>query len=271
MKNLKILIMLVLLFITAISLASVNDNFSSLAKETYYAKIQQDDVYFYSLPYSQDEYKLFEIPKTYFVILTDKIDDEFYSAKYQDLEGYVKINEVNAMNGTPIKPFPEASFRVYSTDGLGIYHYPKFVNEYKITTIPYLTENITFYGEITGGEYVPEKSNIWYYCKYTDEKDIYGYVSSVFCDLLLPEIVTNYETFEIITNPTFISPSAIPSSLSPVAMTFIIIGVTLPCLIVFYLLMKPSFMKEKVLNEKPKISKRKRHGDYFEFDENDLN
>lgn len=271
MKKLYIFALISILSLAPFFLSSITAKFSIAASQSYYAKVQQEDVYFYSLPYDESENRLFEIPVTYFVILTGDATDQFYSANYQDIEGYVKKTEVVAMDGTPIKPFPNSYFRVYATDGLGIYLYPNSVNEYKIDTIPYLTENITYYGQMQGNEFVPNKSDIWYYCKYNGEKTVYGYVSSVFCDQLLPEIGTNYETFTIITNPSFSSNNNLAGGLSPVAMTFIIIGVSLPCLVVFYLLIKPSWMKDKVLNEKPKSLKRKRHGDYFEFDENDLN
>lgn len=270
MKKLFLFALILILSLTSFSLSSVTAKISIASNQSYYAKVQQEGVYFYSLPYDESENRLFEIPATYFVLLTANANDYFFSATYQDLEGYVKKNEVVAMEGTPIKPFPNSYFRVYATDGLGIYLYPNSINEYKIDTIPYLTENITYYGQIQGEEFVPDKSNIWYYCKYNGEKSIYGYVSSVFCDQLLPKIETNYESFPIITTPSFSNKNSPNGGLSKVAMTFIIIGVSLPCLVVFYLLIKPSWMKDKVLNEKPKL-KRKRHGDYFEFDENDLN
>ncbi len=272
MKKLLLVASIFILPFITLTLSSPCATFSHAQDTNYYAKVQSEGIFFYSLPYDESENRLFEIPVTYFVILTGEANDEFYYATYQDLEGYVKVDEVVVMDGVPIRPFADCYFRVYSRDGLGIYHLPTDANEYKISTIPYLTENIPYYGQIEGSEYVPNKSNIWYYCKFSGEKEVFGYVSSIFCDDFNPEeIPINYETFSVITDPAFSTDGNLPGGLSPVAMTFIIIGVSLPCLVVFYLLIKPSWMKDKVLNEKSKGFKKRRHRDYFEFDEKDLN
>ena len=191
----------------------------SFAQNSYYAKITNENVYFYSDPIEESEKILFEIPNTYFVKLIDNANENFYYAIYKNVYGYVKKSQVNVMSGTPVNPFANATFRIFSPDGIGLYSTPS-INQ------------------------------------------------SVFCDQL-SQIQDNYETFEIVENPVF-STDKSPNELSAVAMTFIIIGVSIPCLIVIYLLLKPTLLKEKVLNEKPKI-KKKHHGDYFEFDDSELN
>jgi hypothetical protein len=89
----------------------------------------------------------------------------------------------------------------------------------------------------------------------------------VFCDKLT-NIPLNNEKFSTIENPIFADES-FENKLSETSMAFIVIGVSLPCLVVIYLLLKPTFLKEKILNEIPK-SKKSRHKDYYEFDSNDL-
>lgn len=230
-----------------------------------YAKVLYNNVYFYSLPQESEENKLFILPKTYFVNLKTSKNEQFYYCQYKDIFGYVKKEAVSPMQGTPKQPFASASFRVFSLEGIGIFKRPN-MSEEKLDIIPYLSEQLIYYGSLQGEEAIPGKSNQWYYAKYSKTSTI-GFVYSVFCDQL-STINENTETFEIIHGPLFDSQPA-SEGLSNIAMTFIIIGVSLPCLIVLYLLVKPTMIKDKITNPKPKLQKHRR--DYYEFDESDLN
>lgn len=234
----------------------------SNANQFFYAKITGDNTYFFSK--TQDDGKLFLLPKSYFVILNGIADENFYSATYKDLNGYVLKSEVLPMKGKPTSPFLNASLKVFSTNGTDIYRLPS--TSLSLATIPYSYSNLTYYGLIHG-ESLSKNSDNWVYCCYQNDSVFYGYVYSLFCDNL-PNEQTNSEVFPVIENP-FSTKTTASESLSKTSMVFIILGVSLPCVVVLYLLVKPTFMKEKVLN--PTRKKQKRHGDYFEFDESDLN
>lgn len=240
-------------------------SFITFADNSFYAKIQSDNVFFFSSPINSSQYNLFVIPKTYFVLLLNDKNEDFYYAKYKDLYGYVLKNQVTVMRGTPSCPYANSTFRIFSPQGQNVYSMP-YLNSTRITSIPYLCENITYYGSAYGEQAIPEKSQEWYYCNYFDNNNFYGYVYSVFCDKLTP-IGENTEAFQVVQNPVFSSSSN--ESLSEVSMTFIIIAVSLPCIIVIYLLLKPTLISQKVLDSSPK--KKRKHGDYFEFDDSDLN
>ena len=257
----KKILFILILFLPLVCL----QNFSiASADEVYYAKINSESAFLYSSP--NEENSLFLLPKTYFVKLINEANKDYYFCSYKDIKGYVKKNDVLAMNGLPSQPYLDGLFRTFSLDGLGLYSSPSYSQENLLATIPYLTDNLVFYGEIQGQELVPEKGKKWIYCKYSDQ-NIFGYVYSVFCDKL-PSFTQNYETFETIENP--FEKTSIAKELSPVAMGFIIAGVTIPCVIVLFLLIKPTLNKEKLNNLKPKF-KAKRNRDYFEFDDSDLN
>ena len=230
------------------------------AESSFYAKIQKDDVYMYATANTSSP--LFIIPKTYFVKITAE-ENGCYLAQYRDIVGYVKKEEVTPMNGTPLTPFYIEEFRAFLPNGTGLYANPDLNSSSQLLTIPYLYSNLTFYGNIYGNS-IPNKSNNWYYCKYEDQ---YGYVYSVFCDQIESPPINN-ESFDVISSPLFAEKEKV-SSLSSTAMAFIIIGVSLPCLIVLYLLVKPNLMQTKSPKEKRSFKLRKRR-DYFEFDEGDL-
>ncbi len=263
MKKFLVFISLFALW-TASSIASAT--FAEAESNPIYAKIEYTNAYFYSLPEDKESNKLFMLPYSYFVKLLANEGDNFYYAQYHEIFGYVKKAAVTPMQGIPQKPFATTTFRVFALQGLGLYNKPD-MNEEKLADIPYLSDSLIFYGTLQGQEVIPDKSNQWYFAKCSQTSN-FGYVYSVFCDQL-NEIEENKETFPLITTPLF---TPVPSSdeISPVAMTFIIIGVSLPCLIVFYLLVKPTMIKEKLTKAAPKLKARRNH-DYFEFDEGDLN
>lgn len=264
MKKLFILLCICgLLWSSILSTASI----STFAEPNpIYAKISYQNVYFYSLAEDQDSHRLFMLPYSYFVKLLANEGEAFYYAQYNDIFGYVKKSAVTPMQGIPQTPYATPSFRVFSMEGIGLYKKPSIYEE-KIATIPYLTDSVVYYGSLQGQELIPDKSDQWFYAKYSS-LDTFGYVYSVFCDkLALPP--ENTESFQPITTPLF-SENEGSQPLSSVAMTFIIIGVSLPCLIVLCLLIKPAMLTEKITKSKPKL-KARGNRDYFEFDESDLN
>ena len=234
---------------------------------SYFAKIQAEGVYFFQQPFDEDAQRLFCLPRSYFVKILSEENETFYRAQYDDVYGYVRKSDVVVMDGTPTTPYASARFRVFSLNGLGLYSSPQFIEGNLRAQIPYLTENIVYYGPISGEQTIPDKTNVWYYCRVTDTSQR-GYVYSVFCDKLT-EIPVNTQSFAIVSDPNFGSATPV-HSLSPVAMAFIVIGVSLPCLIVIFLLLKPSLQKQPSLSSGKKQKSGKR-SDYYEFDESDLN
>lgn len=229
------------------------------ASDFFWAKVYSDNVLFYAQATSESG--LFIIPKSYFVKITAEKED-FYQVQYKDIVGFVKKNEVSPMNGTPVTPYFVESFRVFLPSGAGLYPSTKMLEENQILTIPYLYEDLIYYGSIEGQTAVPDKSNLWHYCKYGSSD--YGYVYSAFVDKLSSPPINN-EEFEP-AQVTF-SPKEV-AHLSQSALAFIIIGVSIPTLIVLYLLVKPN-LSTQAPKQKAKYKSRKKR-DYFEFDPSDL-
>ena len=168
MKRLIFLSMLIIFFIP-----SINTGITSFAEaETYYAKVN-DNVYFYSSPIKSEEYKLFEIPSSYYVLLLGNSNENFYRAKYSNLEGFVLKNTVIPIKEKPNYPFANTTFRIFTDTNL--YSTPEATSNIKV--LPALTSITTFYGELKGEELIPKSTDIWYYCRYRIEDNYYtGYV-----------------------------------------------------------------------------------------------
>lgn len=236
--------------------------------KTYYAKILNSNAYFYSSPTSYDDAKLFVIPSSYFVLLLDNAGEDFYYAKYLDLYGYVKKNEVTPMDGTPTNPYANSTFRNFSPNGLSVYSRPKSDAEI-LGSLNFLQTDITLYGEIIGEELFENSTNTWFYCSTTQNGNkITGYAFSYYCDIVTRPS-ENTEYFPEITGELVFSNSLSDGGgLSDTAIAIIILAVSLPCLVVLYLLLSPS--KRKVGKKTEKVKTVKRGKDYYEFNEDDL-
>lgn len=267
----KILLVFVLMLVNIFTFFSVPAQASS--DEIIYARILTNNVCFYSAP--SDSSALFYIPNSYFVQLLDNAGENYYTARYSDLFGYVKKSEVTPVVGTPITPYAEKlSFRVISLNGLELRSVPRSSSPFEIVdNVPYLETDLVYYGQMAGDSLVPECTNIWYYCKYLDgTTSSMGYLYSLFCDKLTT-IPTNTEVMEVRTEPIFVEEenSGTTSTLnfSSPTQILIVVAVCLPCLLIIYLLFKPTRIakKESEANVKTKKIKRLKRSDYYELDD----
>lgn len=141
-----------------------------------------------------------------------------------------------------------------------------------------------FFGIVHGEEAITYKGDIWYYCKYIkDNQEYFGYVYSPLCDLLT-EIYNNTEEYNYIT-PSFgskiekINTEEEYLDISKPWQVAIIFVVCLPCIVLIYMLLKPTkIAMQKTQSIKPKKPKRKKkkishlkHSDYYELDSDYFN
>ena len=206
---------------------------------TYYARVMFEQVYLYKT--SQEDNSIqniyFELPKTYFVLLTGE-EGEFYKAKYLNFNGYVKKDSVQATSSTPANPFLQnIFFRVYSNLSENLWSAPS-VSSNLISTIPHLNKNLEYFGKIQGESLIDGRTNIWYYCKFNND---YGYVYSDFCDEF-STYSSNTEMVNYIANPSFqIAPeptNTIPQNSNAAGIVVLILAI--PAIIFVFMLLKSS-------------------------------
>ena len=221
---------------------------------TYFARVMFDDVMLYRAPVDTTDSSnvYFELPKTYFVELLDSANDTFFYVKYMSFEGYVKKDSVQAITSTPSNPYLEnISFRVYAELSRNLRNEPNTTSgtSSQVAYIPLLSRNLIYYGKIEGECLIEGRTNIWYYCKFTADKDYYGYVYSDFCDELTP-ILTNSEEVTYTSNPDFkpveIEQTSIPPNDKSVGVIVAILAV--PTLIFLFMIIKSKniLTKERV-------------------------
>ena len=203
------MLVLILIFLFSQTITVSTLEVSAASRETYFARIMFDNVYLYKSPNENSNVSniYFELPKSYFVELTDSANKDFYSANYSTFSGYVKKDSVQAIEGIPTTPYlNNISFRVYADLSRDMRSEPsqKNASSTQITYIPLYSRNLTYIGKINGECLIDGRTDIWYYCKYSADKDYFGYVYSDFCDEL-SLIKDNSEQVTFIENPTFLS------------------------------------------------------------------
>lgn len=216
---------------------------------TYYARIMLENVYLYKNPINVEDYTniQFVLPRTYFVELIDE-ENNFYKVNYLNFTGYVKKDAVQTIVGTPEKPYlNNVQFRVYAEVSRDLRSQPHTSggSSNQVNYIPLYSRNLTYFGTIVGEQVIEGRTNVWYYCKYSADKDYYGYVYSDFCDELTP-ITENTEHFDFTTAPNFNQNIPQKTTLSTENKTtgIIIAVITVPALVFLFLILKSS----KILN-----------------------
>ena len=248
------------------------------AQTTVFARIEKAGVFFFNSPIDEAAYHVFELPTTYFVELLGKAedaDDLFYSARYLDVCGYVKKTDVAPVQGTPTTPFAsEISFRVFALSGLDLKSTPSGDSPFnRIVNVPYLCTNLVFYGKCHGQQLVPEKSDVWYYCKYiSGDSTYFGFLYSEFCDNL-SQIPTNTEILPAYQGELFVKPpinqttQSTAPQISDGLKIFVIIAISMPCIFIVYLLFKPTKLVENVDKKPNKKIRRLKRSEFYELDD----
>ena len=179
---------------------------SQASKVQWFARIFDENIYLYKTPINTIENNVYFVLQTsYFVELIEEANNAFYKAKYLDVEGYVKRNEVQVVSTPPNTPYADnINFRIYNNSSQIMRTIPSATggSNTQVCFLPLYTQDVQFYGILEGESAVPQRTNIWYYCKYTLDKTYYGYIYSDGCDLLT-EIVQNTEECIYIDAPNF--------------------------------------------------------------------
>ena len=228
-----------------------------------YAKVLDNNVYLFKTNTSTfltNAY--FEIPKTYYVLVLNNIDETFYKVEYNGFVGFVLKNKVSVVSGTPQNPYlKNTTFRVYAQDGLNVMSSPfSSCNPQIVVTMPELPTP-TYIGKITADELVEGRGNTWYYCTYKQqnsenlqEKVFSGYVYAGFCDNLT-SFSDNPENLKENTNAFYDNNQDYLYSLinlSPFLKMVILICVCLPSAILIFLLFSPYKIRKKLKLKKIK-------------------
>lgn len=278
-----IAILIFVLIIISLQLTFLPKFVVAAQQTTFYARVINTNVNLYRSTTGGEETNniFFTLPQSYFVEIGYCQDEQFFTAKFADVSGFVKKSDVQCISGIPQMPYPSASFRIFIPEGVEMRSSPTQTEGLNLVCeLNYLETNIRYYGTINGEEAIPHKSSLWYFCKYVKSgNEYFGYVYSAFCDLITP-IPANTEFFETIDEPDFSITTSTSTenqtesidSLPSATQIIIIVAVCLPCIIIIYLLFRPTKITAKALEEAEKTArkrkkKRSKYQDYYEYEE----
>lgn len=167
---------------------------------------------------------MFEIEPSYFVELTAELNSTFYSAKYMNISGFVKKKDVQPTSDKIKNPYlSKIFFRIYLPISQVIYSSPSTTSQV-VAQVPIYTKNIQYIGKTRGEIAIAERSADWYFCKYTLDKDYFGYIYSEGVDQM-STIVKNIEECTYVEFADFSTPTTNLSVVSTNSKSFNLIVV----------------------------------------------
>ncbi|MGN1227820.1 MAG: hypothetical protein ACI4TX_04160 [Christensenellales bacterium] len=245
-----------------------------ITTEYHYAQIQNSNVYLYSEPFGTP---LFELPQTFYVKLTENSKNGHYKAEYMNVSGYVLESDVQCVANEPTTPYlTNVSFRNYGTQSSELRTEPSRLagTNTLICELPLYETNFTYYGKISGEEVVPNRGDIWYYCKYTkNNQSRFGYIYAGLIDLMTNYLNNPLDAYPILkhewkstqtetTNPNI----ALPDQ----KQTLIILGISIPIIVILALMFKPIQNKNERNRNLNNTNKRHKNADN-NIDNNNIN
>ena len=274
-----------LILLVAILMVNVNTSIDVYAVEqNFFAQIQTENVFLFE---DKGTKPLFEIPNTFYVNLLEDENEGYYKARYMNVVGYVRANEIQCVNEYPAVPYLDyVNFRILAEQSAELRSEPsrsKGLNSL-ITELPLYETNFVYYGKIEGDEVVPAKGTEWYYVSYTKNSVTqYGYVYSGLTDMFTNFTLNSISLYpiakhnwQVVTDNNETIPSFEPPSTSELA---IILAIIIPTILLLLIMLKTGGKKSKVLPQNSEIikmqppntptsipRKKKRGKDYYEID-----
>lgn len=240
-KNYKLIILL----FTLLTLLQAMQSTSTIYAEStsFYAQIQSPNVYLYN---DKLDTPIFEIPETFYVQLLENSVNGYYKAEYNGIVGYISENSIQCVSNAPSTPYlVNVSFRNYGNQSSELRSEPSRVGGTStlICELPLYETNFEFIGKISGEEVVPNRSDIWYYCKYTKNNQTkIGYIYSGLVDMFSNYYSNPIDAYPITKHPWKIVTNSNPAanlSLPTHSQSLVILGISIPIIILLFALFRP--------------------------------
>ena len=227
-----------------------NANYYRVFAEGSWAQVVTSGCYVYKTPEINNNIKniICVAENTYYVEIVSKVNETFYKVNYNGyIGGYVLIDEVKKVNGSPVTPYP-SDIRLTTYDKNCYLRSTPTKDDNVISIIPSNYNGLTFIGKTYGEQIGDFEDNIWYLVEYLGT---IGYIYSSYV-ANINTIFPNTENLSYQNNDydTIINP------LSNTTAIIIIVALTLPTLIIIY-----------ILYRKPKKIKPKKSVTFYEQDE----
>ena len=228
MRN--IIIYLIIVAISTHNFGICYANMSNFARVTSYY------TYIYKTKSFLEDYNniLCLAETTYFVKILENTDT-YCKVEYNGIVGYVDLDKITKVSGTPLMPYPN-NVTIVTANTCNLRSSPKTEENNILTTIPKNTTSLTFIGRTIGEEAIDFGGNTWYYVKYNST---YGYIYNKYVESI-SSIFKNTETLDETINLE--SPKNPITSVETI--TYIII-LSIPFLVILCILYIKPIKREK--------------------------
>lgn len=199
-----------------------------------YAKIIEQNCHLFKTPTKNYHYSnvMFMLEKSYFVIVINE-EKDFYYVCYDNLKGYILKSTAELINEVPKSAFL-TNITLNISNSCFMYSSPEVSENSKLKELPKNT-TLNYIGKINGSTENLHGTNLWYYCKITEnDNDLYGYVCS-----------DNTNNLSSINENTEITTTKISKTsennflyLNTTTSNLIILLISLPTILVVFLLIK---------------------------------
>lgn len=218
------------------------------AEEIAYCRVMSENTILYRTPVESSEATnvYFTLPATYFVQLISEYDELFLFVTYKDFSGYVLRDNVERVYSVPTTPYLDnITFGVQGVANLVMRSEPNTSSEY-IGTIPFNATDIEYFGAVRGELVNADLGDEWYYCRYKsfEQGILTGYVYAPLTTNLT-EILPNTEVVETEPSEAVNGDTIIAPELQSGSNWLLILGLTIPAIILLILVFRPSKRKHK--------------------------
>lgn len=232
----KILLIFVVLF----------SSFQFTYCDNSYARITNSHTYLYRTASRNTDTKniICVMENTYYVEILLIYDEDFYKVNYNGVSGYVLRQDVKRVKDVPTHPYPSGVEMVTINNNSYLRTSPNKSNN-SLTIVPSNCSKLNYIGKIYGEQVDDFRQNLWYYVEY---QGVYGYIYSEYIRSI-SSIYPNVEELSYVNDNDF---DDIINPLSNSTCILIIVGMSVPILIIMYMIYKKprrskSKFKEKVV------------------------
>lgn len=245
MKNFFIGLTILSALMTSICFCSTSGLYA-IDTEIYY-RISNESTYLYKTQDTNQETgtKLFLLPKTYFVKQLDDPIDNVVFVEFDGIYGYVDTINLTRVYETPTTPYPQStSLDIITVANAVIYAEPDTNSTY-LGVIPYNTSNVKMYGNCIGTEALSGSGTLWYYCTY--ESAGQGKITGYIYNSVAKNVVYSPENTEVVSTEPIqnVNGDIIAPELQSMDSVLLIIGISIPAIILLYLLFRPERGRRK--------------------------
>lgn len=145
--------------------------------------IQSQDTYLYKLTDTDEFIAISTIPQSYYCTLVSEDDETYYEVTYYDLDGFIKKSDAVIVDYEPVTKYALGTLTInIDSSSVNLRSDPDHTAD-NVVASGSNSETLSYYGSCSGSSPIATYSDMWYYCKTTNQygESVNCYVYSAYC------------------------------------------------------------------------------------------